>query len=101
MKGMPLLLLALIACWLAGWMISAARADVCVPAMRRSDILWSFVNEQGDDHLRERSRHPGRDPRGGPGRRDLHRARTSARGGWQHLQGPGIQGAARYAILVR
>src|SRR6185436_12960295 len=61
----------------------------------------SYGHEQGDDHLLERPRNTGRDPRGRSGCRDLHRARALARRGGQRLQGPGIQSAARHAIGLR
>src|SRR5688500_19846627 len=41
----------------------------------------SIGHDQGDDHLLERPRNTGRDPRGGPGCRDIHRARAQSRGG--------------------
>src|SRR5690349_5077851 len=62
----------------------AAAPDGVVPAPAHQR---SLIHEQGDDHLLRRPRHPGRHPRGRSGRRGLHRARTLARRGWQHLQG--------------
>src|SRR5690242_20086382 len=97
---MTLVILTLFAYWLAQRVTSPDAADVRARHASGSVIGWSSVHEQGDDHLLKRSRHAGRDPRGGPGRRDLHRARATARRGWQHLQGPGLESAPRHAILV-
>src|SRR5678815_4678055 len=74
-----------------------ARMAVVRPA-RVPQPAGSSGHEQGDDHLLERSRNTGRDTRGRPGRGDLHRTRAAARRGRQHLQGPGIEGAARHAV---
>src|SRR6185503_18561174 len=61
----------------------------------------SYGHDQGDDHLLEPPRNTGRDPRGGPGRRNFHRTRAFARRGWQCLQGPGIESPPRHAVGVR
>src|SRR4051794_19518526 len=97
---MALLLLMLFACWLAG-RIAPVLGHASAHGAPDSVTSWSSINEQGDDHLLRRPRHACRDPRRGPGGRDLHRTRTSSRGRWQHLQGPGLESAPRHAILVR
>ena len=62
---------------------------------------WEFVNDQGDDHLLERPRDHGGDSRGRPRRRNLRRARAAARRRRQRLQGPGLESAARHAVVLR
>ena len=58
------------------------------------------MHDQGDDHLLERPRNDGGHSRRRPGRGNLRRARTPARRRRQRLQGPGLEGPARHAVLV-
>src|SRR5262245_38846570 len=61
----------------------------------------SYGHDQGDDHLLERPRNTGRNPRGRSGRRDIHRARAFAWSRWQRLQGPGVESPPRHAVGLR
>src|SRR6188768_4003412 len=102
--GLQLLLLALI---LPGLLVAhVVRRGVPTWSMRAARRHWmgplgSIGHDQGDDHLLERPRNTGRDPRGGPGCRSIHRARAIAWGGGQPLQRPGLESAARHAVGVR
>src|SRR5262245_16623818 len=66
----------------------------------RRDPERSYGHDQGDDHLLERPRNTGRDPRGRPGRRDLHRTRAFAWRGGQCVQGPGLESPPRHAVSL-
>src|SRR3954451_21549030 len=94
-------LLLVLACWLSAVMVAVrpsvrVRRAVIVAAAERS-----WFHEQGDDHLRGRPRNEGCDPRGRSGCRSLHRTRAQSWRSWQRLQGPGLQGAARHAVVLR
>src|SRR4030095_1203304 len=65
---------------------------------RVAQPLWSLGHDQGDDHLLERPRNAGRDPRGRSGCRNLHRTRASAWRGRQSLQRPAVESTDREAI---
>ena len=74
----------------------------CGGTVRRLPAVGrSAIDEQGDDHLLERPRDAGRDPRGRSRQRDLRRAGAAARRRRQHLQGAGVESSARDAVGVR
>src|ERR687891_674919 len=94
----PRRILALLVSLLAVLRRGEERVEVS-PAIERTSR--SSGHDQGDDHLLERPRNTGCDTRGRPGRRDFHRTRAAAGRRWQFVQGPGVQGATRYAVGVR
>ena len=59
-----------------------------------------FVHDQGDDHLLQWPRNDRGHSRRRPRRRNLRRTRAAARRRRQRLQGPGLEGAARHAVVV-
>ena len=63
-------------------------AELCRARLQPAE---SYGHDQGDDHLLERPRDTGCNPRGRPGRRDFHRARTAARRSWQFVQKAGYR----------